>query len=84
MKAVSAQEASCCVYEKPEKVVVAHAWQHSIHVWLLGSAVNERQCDQMDKLVFQYLAIYNNENLSKIIQIDPKWVRNFAKNEINL
>ena len=54
--------------------------------WSSCSASKELhdQCDQMDKLVFQYLAIYNNENLSKIIQIDPKWVRNFAKNEINL
>ena len=42
------------------------------------------QCDQMAKLVFQYLAIYNNENLPKIIEIDPKWVYNFAKYEINL
>ena len=41
------------------------------------------QCDQMDKSVFQYLTIYINENLSKIIQIDPKWVHNFAKYEIN-
>ena len=33
----------------------------------------------MAKLVFQYLAIHNNENLPKSIQIVPKWAHNFAK-----
>ena len=38
------------------------------------------KCDQMAKLVFQYLAIHNNnENLPKSIQIVPKWVHNFDK-----
>ena len=45
--------------------------------WLLW-----KQCDQMAKLIIQYLAIYNNENLTKSIQIVPKWVHNFAKYEI--
>ena len=31
------------------------------------------------QIVFQHLAIYNNENLPKSIQIIPKWVHNFAK-----
>ena len=42
------------------------------------------QCDQMVILFFQYLAIYNDENLPKSIQIAPKWVHNIAKYQINL
>ena len=42
------------------------------------------QCDQMTRLCFQYLAIFSNENLSKSIQIAPKWVENFAQNQIIL
>ena len=42
------------------------------------------QCNQMIRLCFQYLAVYSNENLPKSIQIVPKWVVNFAQNQINL
>ena len=42
------------------------------------------QTEQEAKLVFQYLAIYINENLPKIIQIVLKWVHNFAKYKMNL
>ena len=42
------------------------------------------QCDQMNRLCFQYLAIHSNENLPKSILIVPKWVKNFAQNQINL
>ena len=35
-------------------------------------------------LCFQYLAIYSNENLTKSVQIVPKWVKIFAQNQINL
>ena len=37
------------------------------------------QCDQMARLIFQYLAIYNNENLPNSIRKLPKYVQNFAK-----
>ena len=37
------------------------------------------QTEQEAKLVFQYLAIYINENLPKIIQIVPKWVQKLCK-----
>ena len=43
-----------------------------------------RQCDQMTRLCFQYLAIYTNENVPKSIQSVTKWVKNFAQNQINL
>ena len=42
------------------------------------------QCDKMTKLCFQYLAIFSNENTPNITQIVPKWVENFAQNQINL
>ena len=48
------------------------------------SAVTCNQCDQMTSLCFQYLANYGNENLSKNIQIVPKWVENFSPNQIKL
>ena len=35
------------------------------------------------QIVFQNLAIYNNEKLSKRIKIVPKWVQHFNKYEIN-
>ena len=38
----------------------------------------------MNKLCFQYLAIFSNENVPNSIQIVPKWVENFAQNQINL
>ena len=34
--------------------------------------VHHAQCDQMDRLLVQYLAIYNNENLPNIIKNLPK------------
>ena len=37
-----------------------------------------------DQIVFSIFCIYNNENLSKSIQIVPKWGKNFAQNQINL
>ena len=37
------------------------------------------QCDQMDWSLCQYLAIYNNENLSKTLSNLPKKVQNFAQ-----
>ena len=37
------------------------------------------QCDQMARLIFQYLGIYNNENLPNSIRKLPKYVQNFAK-----
>ena len=37
-----------------------------------------------DRLCFQYLVIFSNEILPKSIQIVPKWVENFAQNQINL
>ena len=42
------------------------------------------QCDQMNRLCFQYLKIYTNENLLKSLQIVAKWVKNFTQNKINL
>ena len=36
----------------------------------------------MTRLFFQYLAIFSNENLPKSTQIVPKWVENFAQNQI--
>ena len=54
------------------------------NVHYLNTHITQAQCDQMAKLVFQYLAIYNNENLPKIIQIVSKWLHNFAKYEMNL
>ena len=44
---------------------------------LKGSA--RVQCDQMATLLFQYLAIYNNENLTNSIRNLPKYVQNLAK-----
>ena len=44
----------------------------------------QAQCDQMARLVFQYLAMHNNENLLKSIQIVPTGVHNFANYERNL
>ena len=41
------------------------------------------QCDQMTILCIQYLTIFSNEKLPKSIQIEPKWVQNFAQNQIN-
>ena len=38
----------------------------------------------MTKLCFKYLAIFINENVPNSIQIVPKWVENFAQNQINL
>ena len=38
----------------------------------------------MTKLCFQYLAIFSYENVSNSIQIVPKWIENFAQNQINL
>ena len=37
------------------------------------------QYDQMARLLFQYLAIFNIENLPKSIRNLPKDVQNFAK-----
>ena len=42
------------------------------------------QCDQMTKFCFPYLAILSYENVPNSIQIVPKWVENFAQNQINL
>ena len=39
----------------------------------------EFQCDQMARLLFQYLAIYNFENLPNSIRSLPKYVQNFSK-----
>ena len=36
------------------------------------------------RLYFQYLAIFSNENLPKSIPIVPKWVENFAQNQMIL
>ena len=38
----------------------------------------------MNRLCFQYLAIFSNENLPKSIQIVPRWVEYFAQNQIIL
>ena len=38
----------------------------------------------MTKLCFQYLAIFIAENVPNSIQIVPKWVENFAQDQINL
>ena len=54
-------------------------WIHS-----LPYSFTRNQCDQMTKLCFQYLAIFSNENVPNSIQIVPKWVENFAQNQINL
>ena len=37
----------------------------------------------MIRLCFQYLFIYSNANFPKSKQIVPKWVENFAQNQIN-
>ena len=37
------------------------------------------QCDQIARLIFQYWAIYNIENLPNTIGKLPKYVKNFAK-----
>ena len=37
-----------------------------------------------EQIVFQYFAIYSDENLPQNIQIEPKCVKNFAQNQINL
>ena len=43
------------------------------------------QCDQVAILDFNYLAIYNNENMPQALpQVVPKWVRNFAHYQMNL
>ena len=34
--------------------------------------VNENQCDQMSKICFQYLTVYNRENLPNINKTVPK------------
>ena len=38
----------------------------------------------MARLLFRYLAIYNNEKLPQIKQIVLKWVHNFAKYQTKL
>ena len=38
-----------------------------------------KQCDQMAKLLFKYLAIYNIEKLSNSVRKFSKYVQNFAK-----
>ena len=42
------------------------------------NSYNDKQCDHMTILCFQYLAICINENLPKSIQFLPKWC-NFTK-----
>ena len=57
--------------------------QCNYHAYL-PTLVPYKQCDQMTKLCFQYLSIFSNENVPNSIQIVPKWVENFAQNQINL
>ena len=52
---------------------------HGKRRWL-----SQVQCDQMNKLYFQYLAIFSNENVPNSIQIVAKWVVNFTQKQINL
>ena len=47
--------------------------------WDENEEVPTYQCYQMVRWVFQYLAIYSNENVPKSIQIVSKWVHHFAK-----
>ena len=42
------------------------------------------QCDQMNRLCFQYLAIYSNESMPISIQIVTKRVKYFAKTNLSL
>ena len=53
----------------------------SLTYWYIDS---RDQRDQITNLCFQYLAIFSNEKAPNFIQIVPKWVENFAQNQINL
>ena len=46
------------------------------------TCVWHRQCDQMARLLIQYLAIWNNGNMP-IAKNEPKQVKNFDKYKIN-
>ena len=43
-----------------------------------------RQCEQMARIFFQYLAIYKSVNLPKSIKYFPKQVQSFANQKIKL
>ena len=44
-----------------------------------NSREGTRQCDQISRLCFQYLAIYSYEIFTKRIHIVPKWAKTFPK-----
>ena len=45
----------------------------------MSTIVGGCQCDQMARLIFQHLAIYNIENLPNSIRKLQKYVQNVAK-----
>ena len=56
------------------KILIWRGEQVSKSTWF-EQPKRRLQCDQMTRLCFQQLAIYNNENMTKNIQIVPKWVQ---------